>query len=182
MSDPGAGGHGPMCGGRAPFWGLLPAQVLSVFWALTPGLSWPRAVTACHHPPAQHRLVGRGGPLSSPPSGFWSPTEAHVFQLDAEHCGPGAGGRGPAHPGRPPARGGNQSGPHPLWERRPDGKGAAATLGLYCGLRPRGETPGHSGGDRERGPQNPGGKSLSCWVGIRPRKACPGLLLARCPA
>lgn len=43
---------------------------------------------------------------------------------------------------------------------------------------PGGETPGRSGGDRERGPQNPGGKSLSCWVGIRPRKACPGLLLA----
>lgn len=51
-----------MCGGRGPFWGLLPAQVLSVFWALTPGLSWPRAITARHHPPAQHRLVGRGGP------------------------------------------------------------------------------------------------------------------------
>ena len=60
-----------MLGGRGPLWGLPPAQVSSVLRALTPGLSWPHAVTVRHHPPAQHCLVGcRGPPLICT---FWFP-------------------------------------------------------------------------------------------------------------
>lgn len=74
-----------MGGGRGPLWGLLPAQVSSVLRALIPGLSQP--VTPRQLSPS---WWATGAPLSSPPSGFRSPTEAYVFQLDAEHRGPGA--------------------------------------------------------------------------------------------
>ena len=74
-----------MGGGRGPLWGLPPAQVSSVLQALITGLSQP--VTPCQISPSWWAMGAR---LSSPPSGFRSPTEADIFQLDPEHRGPGA--------------------------------------------------------------------------------------------
>lgn len=75
-----------MGGGRGPpLCSLPPAPVSSVLRALIPGLSQP-VIPRWLSP----SWWATGAPLSSPPSGFRSPTEADVFQLDAEHRGPGA--------------------------------------------------------------------------------------------
>lgn len=161
------------CAVGGPLLGPPACPVLSVFWALTPGVVLPRAVIRKpgHHPSAPHRLVGRV-PSHLHLLGFWSPTEAHVGTRDAEHCGPGAGGRGLAHPGRHRQGGGNQSG---LILFGNDGRMVRVLLqpwsctvgsGPVGDSRPFWRRQGKRGLTESRREEPP-----PCWVGIRPRKA-----------
>lgn len=160
-----------MCGGRAPSWGpSLPAQVLSVFWALTPGLSWPApsqpVITAGSAPPG-----GQRGPLLISHLLVSGPQQKLRFQLDAGTCGPGAGGRGPPIPGA----GQEVVTSEASSSCRSDGRMVRVLLLLVCTV---GSSPGKKSNSRpfwrrQEGSYDPGGRA-SCWVASVPGRPALG--------